>query len=446
MPTFIQTGGAKNNTIVRNTYNGGFTTILRAKDKGTRIKIAAIAEAAYKCGGMHYTNGGRMGLYNAFKKGGNYNARLKIAKTKAKGKGVDCSGFSCACTYGAGDPIGSTSWAPNSGALVKGTFSNYTKHNYQDQVRANKHQRGDIVAYPSKTKGGMGHVAVIVESGSAIDEEKYFFKNYYKDGSKKITNKKTEKIKKYIKNYKTDLKKKKKKSKQALKNYLAKLKKDKKTINDKYKKWKNKKNKTKAQEAYTKTLKKTLDKIKKAITATEKAIREYKEPKARPKTQNTAANDYTNWDEGTDDYDDEYDTETDNAEPVITPEKVDWYYVRSGLNYFSEEEIYDSQNQKVRHKDYMGKIYCKRKLKIPMINVTKNYWDFSFDMPFTSCSSYSANIKSAAMVGGDTTKWRYYLNTNGMGQIQGGIYTIIMKTGSGIEYEIRCEIDTYYDI
>ena len=433
-PTVCETIG---HTVNHRTGGQTFTTIQRAKDKKHRIRIAAIANEC--CGkGLAYSSPQRLQLKSFFEKIGTFAGRLSaIKKGKIKGKHVDCSGFACACAAGGGASIG----ASTSGTITDSTFSKYTKLSYAKQVAAGTWQRGDIVARH-------GHAAVIAYDGPNC-KTNFSKEGYFSDGTKKIKNAKTEKIRKYVKNYKTDLKKKKKKSKQALKNYITKLKKDKKIINDKYKKWKNKKNKTEAQEAYTKTLKNTLKKIKKAITATEKAIRDYKEPKSRPKTQNTSsttANDYTNWDEGTDDYDDEYDTETDNAEPVITPEKVDWYYIRSGLNYFSEEEIYDSQNQKVRHKDYMGKIYCKRKLKIPMINVTKSYWDFSFDMPFTSCSSYPAGIKSAAKVGGDTTKWRYYLNTNGTGQIQSGIYTIKMKTSSGIEYEIRCEIETYYDV
>lgn len=445
MPNFCET--TSGHTVKRTSHSGSsFTTLWRAKDKQTRMRIALIANAC--CGkGLIYSNPRRLELKSFFEKKGNFSARLKAAQQgKIKGKHVDCSGFTCACTAAAGVSTG----AATSGPFSKGGFTNVNKFkrcNKSKQFNQGTYQRGDIVAYPSKTKGGMGHVAIIASDGPNVP--KNTFDGYYKDGTKKIKNPKTEKIRKHIKNYKTDLKKKKKKSKKALKNYLAKMKAERKTIKAKYKKWKNKKNKTEAQIAYTKKLKKALDKLnKKVIPAIEKAIRDYKEPKVRPKSKNTVVNDDIDWDEGTDDYDDEYNTETDtdNAEPVITPEKVDWYYVRSGLNYFSEEEIYDSKNQKVRHKDYMGKIYCKRKLKIPMINVTKSYWDFSFDMPFTSCSSYPAGIKSAAMVGGDTTKWRYYLNKNKMGQIQGGIYTIIMKTGSGIEYEIRCEIDTYYDV
>lgn len=442
MPNFYQTGGSKGNTIIEASYGSGrFKVLWRAKDKGARLRIGNIAQLCVGKG-INYVWGGT-GVYNAFKSGKNsYNTNVKIAKTKLKNKGTDCSGFASACAKAGGSSMG----IQHSATMVNtSSFTNFTKHKAQKVFAAGTYQRGDIVAYV----GDPGHAAVVAHNGPNVPKDT--FKNYKSDGSKIIKNKKTEKIRKHIKNYKTDLKTKKKKSKQALKNYLAKMKAERKTIKAKYKKWKNKKNKTEAQKAYTKKLKNALNKLNKdVIPSIEKAIRDYKEPKSRPKTQNTsntAANNYTNWDEGTDN-DNKNNTEidTNNAEPVITPEKVDWYYIRSGLNYFSEEEIYDSQNQKVRHKDYMGKIYCKRKLKIPMINVTKNYWDFSFDMPFTSCSSYPASIKSAAMVGGDTTKWRYYLNTNGMGQIQGGIYTIMMKTSSGIEYEIRCEIETYYDV
>lgn len=424
MPTFYQTSGG---TVKKDSYDCGFTTVWRAKDKGTRIRIAAIGKAIVECGGVKYSKSARGVLASRIKKGKTYEARLKIAKTKSKGATTDCTGFAGACMYGAMHPMLLNGWMPNSSSLCStpdGTFAHYKKLNYKKQLKARTLQRGDIVAKPNH------HGAVVAESMSGINEKEYFFKNYYKDGSKKKKNPTVEKIKKHIKHYKSKIKKKKKKSKKALKKYYDKVKRERTTIYNKWKKVKNKKNKTTADRKYQKKLKDLLKKLdEKVIPAAKKAYENYKSPKKRPKKKtskktNSTTNNYTNYDEGISDgdkYDTEYtETEVVDLEPVITPEKVDWYYVRSGLNYFSEEDVYDSKNQQVRHKDYIGNIYCKRKLKVPTLNVTSNYWEFDFDMPFSSCSSYPANINRVEMVGGDPTTWRYYLNTNKLGQVQGG--------------------------
>ena len=94
------------------------------------------------------------------------------------------------------------------------------------------------------------------------------------------------------------------------------------------------KNKTEAQKAYTKKLKNALNKLNKdVIPSIEKAIRDYKEPKSRPKTQNTsntAANDYTNWDEG----------EPNNSSNVISNENcvAVWPDYWNDMNYANTYE------------------------------------------------------------------------------------------------------------
>lgn len=456
MPIFVQTGGSKSNTIIRNRNNTGFTTILRAKNKQTRIRIAAIAEAAYKCGGMHYTKDGRMGLYKALQKGGNYAARLKIAKTKTKGKGVDCSGFSCACTYGAGDPLGSTRWAPNSGALVRGEFANYTKHSYKNQVDGHKYQRGDIVCYPPPKKGADGHVAVIVNSGSAIDEDKYFWKNYCKDGSKIIKDKKTNKIiTDYCQHWKKKGVNRHDDSKSQLKAYIDDLYKQRRTIKNKLKNQK-RKEKTKARKAYIRKLEKAKDALDDAIEYAEKKLKKMKNKKTtnknknRPKgkTQNATPDKGTTPDEGTTPDDkgnpDEGTGKNTNEnmiedkEPEPEPEKVDYYFIRSGPNYFSQGE------NNVLHKDYLGKTYCKRKLKIKTLVTTDSLWDFTFDMPFSSCSYKTANITTVNKIADD--HWQVFFAKNAQGQIAAeGTYTFKLKTSLDIEYEITCDIETHYD-
>ena len=199
MPNFYQTGGSKGNTIIEASYGSGrFKVLWRAKDKGARLRIGNIAELCVGKG-INYVWGGT-GVYYAFKGGKNsYNTNIKIAKTKLKNKSTDCSGFASACAKAGGSSMG----IQHSATMVNSSsFANFTKHNAQKVFAAGTYQRGDIVAYV----GDPGHAAVVAHNGPNVS--KNTFKNYCKDGSKKITNKKTEKIKKYIKNYKTDLKKK----------------------------------------------------------------------------------------------------------------------------------------------------------------------------------------------------------------------------------------------
>lgn len=432
MPTFYQTGGSKSDTLVCSSGNSGsFTVLWRAKDPKHRMRIAAIGKAATDGPAVNYSQGKRQGVYNALAKGKNYTARLNIAKNKLGGKYTDCSAFASACAMAGGAKMGSG--LQTSSTIANGSFSNFTKHNAQKVFAAGTYQRGDIVS-----KGGF-HAAVVAFDGPNCKTN--FSKDYYSDGSKKIKNKKTEDIiKKYCKKsqYKKDTKAKAKQSKAALKKYLKTLKDKQKILKTKYN---NNKNKTdKAHKEYVKKLKTAIDDINNAIDYVQKAIDNYKtKNKSRPKSKTTTTpvdnkgdNNNTNGDNG-------------DTEPVILPEQINWYYVRSGLNYFTEEVIL-GQNSTIKHKDYMGEIYCKRKLRVPKLYTTKDYWEFQFDMPFTQCTSLPAGIKSAAMVSGNTQIWRYYLNKNNLGQVQSGVYTIKMKTSLGIEYIIRCDITTYYDV
>lgn len=450
MPTFYQTAGPNSDTLRCNDWNSNeFTVLWRAKDKKYRARIAAIAKAAVNGPAVKYNQGRRGEVYNAIAKGTNYAARYKIAQKKLGGKCCDCSAFASACCKGAGASIG----LQTSASIASGNFSKFTKHSYSKVKAAGTWQRGDIVA-----KGNF-HAAVIAYDGPNC---KTSYKNFYSDGSQKIKSKKVNEIRnKYIKNNKKNVKK--NDTAKKLQAYIKDLKKQRTTIKNKIKNQKKKK-KTKAIKKYIKQLEKTRDKLTKSIEYAEKQLQELKNKKttksgankSRPKdtqTQitNTSEEEYDDEQISADEYavdgsiefDEEEDTPDmeENQEPVIISENVNYYYLRSGPNYFSPLIT----NSSIVHKDYLGKSFCKRKVKIKTITTEQNEWIFTFDRNFNSCSAKSANIQSMSKDSSGNS-WKVTLNTVKEGQIAMGVYTFTLKTQDGLEYEFLCQIDTFYDV
>lgn len=445
MPNFYQTSGPDNDTLRCNSWNSSsFTTLWRAKDAGKRIKIVNIARAIYKNGksGIKYV-WGSSGVYNAMN-GKSYNTNLKKAQ-KLKNKTTDCSHFVAACARGAKCSYGYMS----SGDLKRANLSNFTKFDAQKEFQNETYQQGDIVCY----SGNPGHVALVAHNGSKVKSS--VFKNYEKDGSKKINDKKTNNIiNKYCKHWKKKGVNKHDDSISQLQTYIDNLKKQRKTIQNKITNQKKKKQ-TEARKKYIQKLEKTKKTLTKAINYANDKLAKMKKKqtnknKSKPKNvqQNTSQNDNEYDDEqiekdqyavdGNINFDDD-ESFNDDKEPELQPEAVNYYFIKSGPNYFSQAE------NSVAHKDYLGMIYCKRKIKVKTLSTTDSLWDFTFDMPFVSCSGYSSNIINVKKIANN--HWQVFYKKNTQGQIiEEGAYVFKLKTSLGIEYEIRCEIDTYYDV
>lgn len=433
MPYFYQT---HNNTIGYATNGSSyFTRLWRAKHKKDRLQICNLAKAIYCNGnsGIKYS----MGAGGVLSKMGNikgYAARVKAGmKRKFKGKSTDCSHFVAACAFGAGVPYGGGDHYLNSDDLVKAdSLKNFTKHDAQKAFTEGTFQRGDIVAYKKGHNGAsVGHVAIVAHDGKSA---KHVFDGYMADGSKKPTS--TKKIKQAVKDNKKSKKKINKMTKAQLKAYYKQLKKDYDNVVDKINSEK-RKEQTAQRKKYIdklKDLKKDLKNKKKAV---KKKIDNYKSDKSRPNSSSSSSSnsggfeDYEGWDENeNEDGEDPDETESDpdEKEPEPVPESVDYYFIRSGPNHFSNNGLY---------KDYVGNILCKRKLKIPTIVTTIDSWTLTFDMPFTSCAEHSNNILSAQKMSSEK-EWKIIIQKPTSSYED---YWIDFKTSLNVVYHILFQIE-----
>lgn len=429
MPYFYQT---HNNTIGY-APNGSsyFTRLWRAKHKKDRLQICNLAKAVYCNGNSGITYS--MGAGGVLSKMGNikgYTARVKAGmKRKFKGRSTDCSHFVAACALGAGVPYGGSDHYLNSDGLVGApSLAHFTKHDAQKVFTEGTFQRGDIVAYGKGHKGAsVGHVAIVAHDGK---NAKHVFDGYMADGSKKPTN--TKKIKQAIKDNKKSKKKINKMSLAQLKAYYKQLKKDYDNVQAKINK-EEKKIQTDERKNYLRKLRDLKKDLKNKKKAVKKKIDNYKNNKERPNSSSsntTSNNNYPIWDDGDDedDLDEEDGNSEEDKDPEPAPESVEYYYIRSGPHHFSNNGLY---------KDYLGKTFCKRKIKISTIVTTLDTWTLTFDMPFTSYSGHSSNILSAQKMSSDK-EWKITIQPPTKTQED---YWIDFKTSLNIEYHILFQIE-----
>ena len=437
-PVICETIG-DGHTVGYGNGNQQFQTIHRAKDPKHRVQIALIARES--CGkGIKYSQPGHADYFNFLAKYKNVTSRLKAIKTKAKYHTCDCSGFASACALGGGASFG----IRDSRQIANGTFSKFKHLSFKNQINAGTWQRGDIVAKN-------GHAAVIVDDGPNCTYN--FDKHFYKDGSKKITSKTLKKIRDdYVIHYKRQEKKHEGSAKE-LQAYINKMKKARETLLTKINNQK-KKEKTIRRDEYIKKLKKTRKQLLTAINYAKDRLKKIKNKKntkdgakkSKKKSKTTQTTTTTNESDYDDEYDDEYDYEYDDedltkedTEPVILPEQVDYYFIRSGPSYYAPTNV-----QGVDYKDYIGKVFCKRKVKIPTLVAENNEWTFNFDLNFQSASFDEAEIKSITKVSGNDNIWKVITKVdNTTGRVPAGQYKFTMTTSAGIVYNFMCQIESF---
>lgn len=409
MPTYCET---KNGSISHRTWNQNFTTVQRAKDKKTRMRIAEIANACCDKG-LVYTKGGRHQLRYYFEKIGSYAGRLKAAqKGKIKGKGIDCSGFCNACCSAAGASMSGS----NSAQITNGHFSKYKKLSYANQLRAGTLQRGDVVARN-------GHAAIIAKDMGNVPKDT--FKNVKTDGSKKIVDKKyNEIVSKYLKKNKWKSKLKKKKSLKTLNKYLSDLQAAKRTIQKKIDKYEKKKQ-TDAVKAFLRKLRKRRGQLTTAIGKCKSKIQNLKKKQSdNNKTSNSPGSDEnyitTTTTSTTTEASTTTTTTTEDPESTEDPETYNLQWIYAGPNRFITKN-------EITYKDYVGDTFCDRATTINSFIVTnEGYWDIEFDMPFQTLYQKSGNLQ---VIKKDNNNWRFIPDNSNDIQ-KSGKYVFTLKTGA----------------